>query len=226
MGLPPLIVFQRLNSGMSIFSLLAIPFFIYSGDLMVRGGIAPEDRGLRGSTGGPHPRRAGTGQHRHRHAVRRHLGVGGRRSRCRRRTDDSADEGPRLRCRLCGQRHLDGGSDCPAPAAIAQHDHLFDLGWRQDFHRRPVHRRHHSGPALCRCPDGDRLFRGAQPRLSDRGVSGIPGGRALLPHFNPGPAAHRDHFRRRALRHIHRDGKLLHRRSLCPVRDRLRLPAD
>jgi tripartite ATP-independent transporter DctM subunit len=39
-GLPPLIVFQRLNSGMSVFSLLAIPFFIYAGDLMVRGGIA------------------------------------------------------------------------------------------------------------------------------------------------------------------------------------------
>lgn len=40
MGLPPMVVFQRLNSGMSVFSLLAIPFFIYSGDLMVRGGIA------------------------------------------------------------------------------------------------------------------------------------------------------------------------------------------
>ena len=40
LGLPPLIVFQRLNSGMSVFSLLAIPFFIYAGDLMVRGGIA------------------------------------------------------------------------------------------------------------------------------------------------------------------------------------------
>ena len=40
MGLPPLVVFQRMNSGMSIFSMLAIPFFIYAGDLMVRGGIA------------------------------------------------------------------------------------------------------------------------------------------------------------------------------------------
>jgi tripartite ATP-independent transporter DctM subunit len=40
MGLPPLVVFQRMNSGMSVFSLLAIPFFIYAGDLMVRGGIA------------------------------------------------------------------------------------------------------------------------------------------------------------------------------------------
>jgi len=40
MGLPANVVFQRLNSGVSVFSLLAIPFFIYAGDLMVRGGIA------------------------------------------------------------------------------------------------------------------------------------------------------------------------------------------
>ncbi|MCX8279978.1 TRAP transporter large permease [Phyllobacterium sp. 0TCS1.6C] len=40
LGLPPLVVFQRMNSGMSVFSLMAVPFFIYAGDLMVRGGIA------------------------------------------------------------------------------------------------------------------------------------------------------------------------------------------
>ncbi|SFZ84242.1 TRAP transporter, DctM subunit [Devosia enhydra] len=40
MGLPPLVVFQQMNSGMSVFTLLAIPFFIFAGDLMVRGGIA------------------------------------------------------------------------------------------------------------------------------------------------------------------------------------------
>jgi tripartite ATP-independent transporter DctM subunit len=40
MGLPPMVVFQRMNSGMGVFSMLAIPFFIYAGDLMVRGGIA------------------------------------------------------------------------------------------------------------------------------------------------------------------------------------------
>lgn len=40
MGLPPLVVFQRLNSGISVFALMAIPFFIYAGDLMVRGDIA------------------------------------------------------------------------------------------------------------------------------------------------------------------------------------------
>ena len=30
-GLPPVVVFQRLNSGISVFALLAIPFFIYAG---------------------------------------------------------------------------------------------------------------------------------------------------------------------------------------------------
>ncbi|WP_274628733.1 TRAP transporter large permease [Arvimicrobium flavum] len=49
MGLPPLVVFQRLNSGMSVFSLLAIPFFIYAGDLMVRGGIASKIVAFAGS---------------------------------------------------------------------------------------------------------------------------------------------------------------------------------
>ncbi|MGP1358643.1 TRAP transporter large permease [Roseicyclus sp.] len=40
LGLPPVVVFQQLNSGMSVFALMAIPFFIYAGELMVRGDIA------------------------------------------------------------------------------------------------------------------------------------------------------------------------------------------
>ncbi len=40
LGLPPVVVFQRLNSGVSAFALMAIPFFIFAGDLMVRGDIA------------------------------------------------------------------------------------------------------------------------------------------------------------------------------------------
>ena len=39
-GFPLLITFQRINSGISIFSLLAIPFFIFAGELMLHGGIA------------------------------------------------------------------------------------------------------------------------------------------------------------------------------------------
>jgi tripartite ATP-independent transporter DctM subunit len=60
LGLPPLIVFQRLNSGMSVFSLLAIPFFIYAGDLMVRGGIASKIVAFAGSLVGH--MRGGLGQ--------------------------------------------------------------------------------------------------------------------------------------------------------------------
>jgi tripartite ATP-independent transporter DctM subunit len=40
MDIPPVVVFQQITSQVSVFSLMAIPFFIFSGDLMIRGGIA------------------------------------------------------------------------------------------------------------------------------------------------------------------------------------------
>jgi tripartite ATP-independent transporter DctM subunit len=40
MGIPAVVVFQQMNSGMNAFAMMAIPFFIYAGDLMIRGGIA------------------------------------------------------------------------------------------------------------------------------------------------------------------------------------------
>jgi tripartite ATP-independent transporter DctM subunit len=39
-GLPMAVLFQQMMSGMNIFSFLAIPFFIFSGELMLHGGIA------------------------------------------------------------------------------------------------------------------------------------------------------------------------------------------
>jgi tripartite ATP-independent transporter DctM subunit len=39
-GIPLYVAFQRVLSGVSVFSLLAIPFFIFAGDLMMQGGIA------------------------------------------------------------------------------------------------------------------------------------------------------------------------------------------
>lgn len=39
-GLPMMVAFQRIISGISIFALMAIPFFIFAGDLMFHGGIA------------------------------------------------------------------------------------------------------------------------------------------------------------------------------------------
>ncbi|WP_299932472.1 TRAP transporter large permease [uncultured Pelagimonas sp.] len=59
-GLPPVVVFQRLNSGISIFALLAIPFFIFAGELMVRGDIARRLVALAGAAVGH--MRGGLGQ--------------------------------------------------------------------------------------------------------------------------------------------------------------------
>ena len=39
-GLPTAVIFQQMMSGMNIFSFLAIPFFIFAGELMLYGGIA------------------------------------------------------------------------------------------------------------------------------------------------------------------------------------------
>ena len=40
MDLPLMLVFQRMASGMNVFALMAIPFFIYAGELMFHGGIS------------------------------------------------------------------------------------------------------------------------------------------------------------------------------------------
>ena len=40
LDLPPMLVFQRMAAGMNVFALLAIPFFIYAGEVMLHGGIA------------------------------------------------------------------------------------------------------------------------------------------------------------------------------------------
>jgi len=60
MELPPVIVFQRLNSGVSVFALMAIPFFIFAGELMVRGDIARRLVALAGAAVGH--ARGGLGQ--------------------------------------------------------------------------------------------------------------------------------------------------------------------
>jgi tripartite ATP-independent transporter DctM subunit len=39
-GLPLAVVFQRMIAGMNIFSFLAIPFFVFAGELMLHGGVA------------------------------------------------------------------------------------------------------------------------------------------------------------------------------------------
>ena len=60
MGLPPMVIFQQMNSGMSTFTLLAIPLFIYAGELLVRGHIAQRIVAFAGSLVGH--MRGGLGQ--------------------------------------------------------------------------------------------------------------------------------------------------------------------
>src|SRR5690606_41742025 len=60
LGRPPVVVFQQLNSGVSAFTLMAIPFFIFAGDLMMRGGIAARIIAFAGSVVGH--MRGGLGQ--------------------------------------------------------------------------------------------------------------------------------------------------------------------
>lgn len=40
LGIPPIVPFQRMAAGMNVFALMAIPFFVFAGELMARTGIA------------------------------------------------------------------------------------------------------------------------------------------------------------------------------------------
>ena len=177
-------------------------------------------RRLRRLADRPRPRRPRPGQHRRLDALRRHLGLGRRRGGRGRRHHDPADEGARLRRRLRGQRHLDGGADRAAAAAVAQHDHLLDLRRRPHLDRRPLHRRHHPRPAARARALDHRLHRRPPPRLPDRALPGLRPRRPAVPDLAPRPAAHRHHLRRRALGRLHRHRELLRRGALRAPRHR------
>jgi len=51
-GLPIGVLFQQMMSGMNIFSFLAIPFFVFSGELMLYGGVADKIVRLANSVAG------------------------------------------------------------------------------------------------------------------------------------------------------------------------------
>ena len=87
-GLPLAVLFQQMMSGMNMFSFLAIPFFVFSGELMLHGGVADKivtagaecDRAVRGGLGMAERRRL--------HPLRRRLRIGG----CRRLGDGRGDD--------------------------------------------------------------------------------------------------------------------------------------
>ena len=122
-GLPLAVVFQQMTSGMNAFSFLAIPFFIFAGELMLYGGIADKIVDFAKSVVG-HVR-GGLGMS---NVVACTLfgGVSGSGGRCLGdgRGDDPDDEEGRLRRRLRRQRDdARGARRCPH-ADEPQHDHL------------------------------------------------------------------------------------------------------
>ena len=76
--LPLAVAFQQMTSGMNAFSFLAIPFFIFTGELMLYGGIADRIVAFAKSRSGanrrlrfpPGPARRGAGQRRRRRRSR------------------------------------------------------------------------------------------------------------------------------------------------------------
>jgi hypothetical protein len=118
--------------------------------------------------GRAHARRPWPGQHHGFGAVWRHLRLGRRRRDRDRRADDPADEGEGLQRRVRCQRHRDVLDHRADAAAVAQHDHLFDLGRRPALDRGSVHGRNHSRASARGLADGHRLVRRQEGRVSDR----------------------------------------------------------
>ena len=122
--------------------MMAIPFFIYAGDLMMRGGIADRLIVLRPASSATCA--ADLGQV---NVVASTLfgGISGSAI-----ADASAIGGimiPQMKKRgyakdYCRQRHGERSDHRAADPALAQHDHLFDRGGRHDLGRGSVHRRH------------------------------------------------------------------------------------
>jgi hypothetical protein len=134
-GLPLAVGFQQMTSGMGIFSFLAIPFFIFAGELMLYGGIADRIVNLARNLVG-HVR-GGLGMS---NVVACTLfgGVsgspgGGRVGHGRR--DDPDDEEGGLPRRLRRQRDDARGAGRRADADQPQPDHLFAGGGRQGVDR-------------------------------------------------------------------------------------------
>ena len=103
-GLPLAVGFQQMISGMNPFSFLAIPFFIFAGEIMMYGGIADKIVDFAKSVAG-HVRGVGHEQCFSLYLVWRRFWIS-----CGRRVShgcgiDTPDEKRRLRRGLCSQRH-------------------------------------------------------------------------------------------------------------------------
>ncbi len=122
LGLPPIVVVQQIAAGAGSASLIAIPLFIFAGELMMRGGISDRLIALRRLAGRPHARRPRPGQRAVVAVLRRRVRFGHRRCVGGRRHDDPADGQARFRPRFRGQRLDHRRAGGAAGAAVAQPD--------------------------------------------------------------------------------------------------------
>jgi tripartite ATP-independent transporter DctM subunit len=224
--LPPVVVFQRLNSGVSVFALMAIPFFIYAGDLMVRGDIARRLVALAGGLVGHFKRRARPGQHPLASVM--FGGISGSAA-----ADASAIGGlmvPQMKERGYGVDYAVNITVTSAIIALMlppSHNMIIysiAAGGRisiADLFTAGII----PGLILARVADGRRLAGGQEGAATrPRRFPAAEDARRDVRLAGAGADPDRHHLRRRALGHLHRVGKLQHRRGLCAVRDLPRLP--
>ncbi len=204
MGLPPIVVVQQVSAGFNKVSLLAIPLFIFTGELMMRGGISDRLIALASSLVGHI--RGGLGQVSvvASTLVWRRFGFGAG-GRVRDRPDDDPANGEaRLLQGLRGRCDDLGGAGGVAAAAIAQsHSFLrccrrrrFDRGFVRGGHRAGfVAGAERDGRARRRLPGRDqhvetgrrpaRRWRTARARHRRRGSPRCTGYDALFVLFEP-----------------------------------------
>jgi TRAP-type C4-dicarboxylate transport system permease large subunit len=209
------VVFQQLNSGVSVFALMAIPFFIFAGELMVRGDIARRLVALAGAMVGH--MRGGLGQVNITASVL-FGGISGSAA-----ADATAIGGLMIPQMKEKGYSVEYGVNVTVISSIIalmlppSHNMIIysiSAGGRlsiADLFTAGII----PGLLLAVSLDGHRLVRRQEGRLSDRDVSRLGhAGRDVRQRHSRHPAD-RHHLRRRAFGHFHRFGKLLHRGGLC-----------
>ena len=199
---------------------MAIPFFIFAGDLMVRGGIAARIVAFAGSLIG-HVR-GGLGQV-NIAASTLFGGISGS------AVAEAAAVGgimiPQMKARGYGADYAVNVTSMAALIALLlppSHNMIIysiSGGGRisiADLFTAGII----PGLLLALALVGHRLHRRPPPRLPDRALPGLRPRRPAVPDLAPRPAAHRHHLRRRALRRLHRHRELLRRGALRAPRHR------
>ena len=204
-GLPMAVIFQQMTSGMNVFSFLAIPFFIFAGELMLYGGIADKIVNFANAAVGHIRGGAGHVERRGLHVVRRRLGLAGGRRVGHGRGDDPDDEEAGLPRRLRGQRDDPRGAGGGADAHQPQPHHLHAGGRRQGVHRQTDPRRHRARAGAHAVQPGRGLRRGGQTRLPRRHLPRLVHRGAHLRGLAAGAVRRRADPRGHPVGRVHRD---------------------